>query len=791
MKKVILVSILTIITKLTFGQISFGTETVIDDAVPMNYISYAFDLNNDDFQDALSCSFTDGVVKWYANDGFGNFGDGEIISNQVENPAYCYAADFDNDGWLDIAIVGGSKLAWVRNLGNGTFDINTQIITSSLQTSYYLTAADFDEDFDTDIVVSESSMNSIYLFQNDGNGNFSQTVISGAYANPMYLEPVDMDDDGDLDILTCSQTSGGVDWFENMGSGVFSTSEFNIATMAGDAPYCVQATDIDFDGDKDVYVAFWNTGIFAYTNEGGSYVEITIDNTIEGSQFLELADLDSDGDQDLLAVARNDDLVLFYENDGFGGFSTQNTIATISTPSMIYPADIDTDGDPDVLVASENGEKLVWYENTTALMPFIYQDPYTTNTCNGSQTYLSLKAENTTSYQWFVSTDFGTNYDIIYDNEIYQGATTDSLIIYATTDMDSYIYICEVCNGVDNCITSYDAYLFVGDVSIAEAGQDTIFICEQSSLNIAGNPPQGADESGYWYSLNEELSFADEFSPSTQINNLPQGETIVFWLIENSTCYSVDSITIKNNNMELAYTEAEDFACENGEYQLYGNDPINGEAYWSFSQNDFMVDDIYDPMTSIWELPQGEITCTWTIENGACISQSNLLLKVQQAPELNLADSIEIYQGETITIDAGSFSGATYYWLPNGETTQQILVSDAGLYSVEMYWNGCKSDDSTVVVVKNEDVKKNIPNTFTPNGDGANDTWKMPESITQNAEITIVNKAGSTVANYTTKQNPQGWDGTFNNKPMPTDVYWYIINFDDGTTQTGTLVIKR
>ena len=71
----------------------------------------------------------------------------------------------------------------------------------------------------------------------------------------------------------------------------------------------------------------------------------------------------------------------------------------------------------------------------------------------------------------------------------------------------------------------------------------------------------------------------------------------------------------------------------------------------------------------------------------------------------------------------------------------------------------------------------NIPNTFTPNGDGMNDYW-LPVSPEVNAEITIIDKNGTIVTKFNTQDKPEGWDGNYDNgKPAPNDSYWAIIRF--------------
>ena len=89
----------------------------------------------------------------------------------------------------------------------------------------------------------------------------------------------------------------------------------------------------------------------------------------------------------------------------------------------------------------------------------------------------------------------------------------------------------------------------------------------------------------------------------------------------------------------------------------------------------------------------------------------------------------------------------------------------------------------------------NIPNIITPNGDGKNDKWiisslqKFP-----NTTIIIIDSKGGEILRK--KVNLNGnvnfeWDGRYNNKQLPSGVYWYILLFENGEEKKGFLAIKN
>ena len=76
------------------------------------------------------------------------------------------------------------------------------------------------------------------------------------------------------------------------------------------------------------------------------------------------ADLDGDGDLDVLSASEDDDKIAWYENDGSGNFGDQQVITTSAAGAeSVYAADLDGDGDLDVLSASYRDNKIAWYEN--------------------------------------------------------------------------------------------------------------------------------------------------------------------------------------------------------------------------------------------------------------------------------------------------------------------------------------------------------------------------------------------------------------------------------------------
>jgi len=151
-----------------------------------------------------------------------------------------------------------------------------------------------------------------------------------------------------------------------------------------------------------------------------------------------------------------------------------------------------------------------------------------------------------------------------------------------------------------------------------------------------------------------------------------------------------------------------------------------------------------------------------------------------------------VYLGKDTTICPGGdpivlndntnagIAGMSWLW-NNGETSSQIRVTTPGTYYVKVTIDGCASTD-TIVVAK--DCYMDLPNVFTPNGDGLNDYF-FPRLLLTKGLITfnmqIYNRWGQEVFSSSSLDG-RGWDGRFNDVPQPEGVYVYIIDatFKDG-----------
>jgi formylglycine-generating enzyme required for sulfatase activity len=210
-------------------------------------------------------------------------------------------------------------------------------------------------------------------------------VLSTSATTVRSVFAADLDGDGDNDVLSAAYNADEISWYENTdGSGSFAAPV--VITNLADRATSVSAADLDGDGDQDVmFTSVGGNEVAWMANDGaGSFgPEIAISSGATQPSMIRAADLDGDGDNDLLLGSETGATVAWHENtDGAGTFGASQTIVTGGNVRAVYAADLDGDGDLDVLSGSITDDRFAWYENTDGLGSFGPQQIITTTADN-------------------------------------------------------------------------------------------------------------------------------------------------------------------------------------------------------------------------------------------------------------------------------------------------------------------------------------------------------------------------------------------------------------------------
>ncbi|MEQ8211053.1 MAG: FG-GAP-like repeat-containing protein [Lacipirellulaceae bacterium] len=359
-----------------------GTTASVPLNAPRNLT--AADLDGDGFTDVIATSGTDGDLVWYNNHGTtGNFFQGNPFKKTIDSGltgAYdVTVGDLDADGDLDLLASGRSgsgTIAWYENGGESdpTF---TRHVLEMPPTAEDVAIGDIDNDGDLDVSYVSSNNNrrvwraNLAIHSGITINSQAEVTIDGIFFGAVSVTTADIDGDGDLDVLGAAFAADDITWWENTVGDGSAWAEHTIDGSFNGAA-SVRTADVDGDGDLDVLgAAFAADDITWWENtasDGSAWTEHTIDGSFDGSTSVTTADVDGDGDLDVLGAAVLADDITWWENIASDGSAwTEHTIdGSFDGSTSVTTADVDGDGDLDVLGAAVRANDITWWENRRA-----------------------------------------------------------------------------------------------------------------------------------------------------------------------------------------------------------------------------------------------------------------------------------------------------------------------------------------------------------------------------------------------------------------------------------------
>ena len=300
--------------------------------------------------------------------------------------------DFDQDGLLDILVcdMEADRIGWIRQHPQGVY--KEQWVGLEIKAPARVQAFDIDRDSDLDLLVAamgellptNEKIGSVVILENRGEETFVSHVIVSGIARVTDVRGGDLDGDGDMDLVVgqFGYFEGETRWMENLGSWNFRSHL--LQRLSG--PIHTIPADIDRDGDLDIVSLVsqeWEE-IYVFENDGSGHFQSHLifgsTNDDYGSSGIRLADLDVDGDLDVLFT--NGDAfdyipprprpwhgVQWLENPGDFPFIFHR-IGDFKGASAACAADVDKDNDLDVVAVSAwnlwekvESQSMIWFEN--------------------------------------------------------------------------------------------------------------------------------------------------------------------------------------------------------------------------------------------------------------------------------------------------------------------------------------------------------------------------------------------------------------------------------------------
>ncbi|MED5461572.1 MAG: FG-GAP-like repeat-containing protein, partial [Pseudomonadota bacterium] len=350
--------------------------------------------------DIVSASMNDDTIAWYENDGSANPSwTAADIATSADFATHVYVADMDGDGDLDIVSAShyDDTIAWYENNGAADPTWAAADIATSADGAHDVHVADMDGDGDLDIISASVHDDTIAWYENDGaaNPSWAAADIATSADGAFGVHVADMDGDGDLDIVSASVNDDTIAWYESNAADVNLTTDakagVDYTASSGTLTFAAGETsktftvpvlaDMDAENNETATLTLSGASNASISDATGT-LTITDDDSIvftaadiatsaDGAWDVYVADLDGDGDLDIVAASMNDNTSAWYENDGAANPSwTAADIATSARSALaVFVGDMDGDGDLDIVSASRHDHTIAWYENDGSANP--------------------------------------------------------------------------------------------------------------------------------------------------------------------------------------------------------------------------------------------------------------------------------------------------------------------------------------------------------------------------------------------------------------------------------------
>ena len=181
---------------------------------------------------------------------------------------------------------------------------------------------------------------------------------------------------------------------------------------------------------------------------------------------------------------------------------------------------------------------------------------------------------------------------------------------------------------------------------------------------------------------------------------------------------------------------------------------------------------------------------------GCRIASNYVVINVHAKPVVNAGEDRVMFFGENVKILATvTGEDPVYYWDPPDHLSDINILDPIASPSLEKKYTlyatssfGCKNEDEMTIKVV---AGIFVPTGFTPNGDGKNDSWRIPFLDPKlRATVRVYNRYGQLV--YEVESKTVDWDGSFNGRLQATGTFVYHISFKNGRKDMkGTFTLIR
>lgn len=696
------------------------------------------DFDNDGDLDLINCGLDINLTPQtilYKNDGNNNFSE---VTNSITD--LCIAsiawADYNNDGYIDLAINGYSDFAYnnpvskiyKNNNGSVFTDINANITNLG---NGSISWSDIDNDGDYDLIVTGNTYGLSFdgitkVYENNGGDNFEERNISLIQVGKSSTHWGDYDNDNDFDLLISGfeNNSPRTKIYKNEGDFNFSDIGGNLVEIGdGDAKWF----DFDNDGDLDFVLSGLldnnqDTAITKiYENINGDYSELSQNLIGIGRGTIDVGDFDNDGDLDILQTGMRifdpwNYLSSFKicQNNSDGTFNQFEIIGDgISSGTAIW-GDYDNDNDLDIYLSGNRGQNsriAQIFKNETSVINTPPSIP------NGLVTAIN---NDTVLFSWNRANDNETPQDILNYSLVIGEDSTSCNIVSPMANIDSgYRRIVgrgNACQDTSWSLSNFGFGNYFWSVQTMDAGwvgsdfasfssfvyapssdfllEDTACINQIIVISYIGN---GNDTANYFWDFNNANIISGSGQGPYQVQWIEVGsKNVSLHVIENgaSSDTTIQTIFIKGSPEVPNTPTGPDVLCEDGLNTNYYTNQVAGATSYNWellpaeAGNTLGSDTICTIEWSDNFIGQCTLTVRSVNECGISPYSGELVINIESKPVFDIVsypnDTAVIF--DTISL-IGDIDNVAYYW-STGDTTQTInIINNSGPSGgEELYW---------------------------------------------------------------------------------------------------------
>lgn len=701
--------------------------------------------------------------------------DGDSIDDQLDS-------DCDNDGISDL--IESQDNNFILN----TTDANHNGLYDVFESN--LTLVDTDNDGIPDYLDLDSDNDGIYDSVETGSNN-TDTDSDG------IKNFRDLDSDGDLcaDVIEAGFTSTNgnqilgtlfppivdnnglvtsrTDGYSFPNANYITAAPITISNQPTISPTCLyQNTSVSVTSNADYFQ--WQ-----FSSDGINWNDLNNNITYSGvtSAVLNLNAVNT--------TMNNYKYRVFINKNGnsCGLYSDETTLSILDLPIVnditIKQCDDDLDAKTFFNLTVKNNEISTDYENETF--------DYFTSAVAANSNDTSKKITNPLNYEAVNGSVVWTR--VVNTNGCFSVARID-LIVSATQIPSSFKLFFENCDDyIDSANDDYDG---ITEFDFSSSNDEILALLPFPKTNYSIK---------YYETEDDAFAETNEITNTTNHRNTTSPTLQYIWVrvdndIDNS-CFGISPIiTLQVNpkpNIDVNTNQIADiFVCDNLptyyatlDAGILDGSPTSNYTY-IWSKDNQILSNQTNPTLDV---NTSGLYSVEVISSKGCSRTRTINVTISEIATISNIEITELSQNNSILVSVKGI-GNYEYSLDDSESYYQdsnlFENVPAGIHQIYVRdKNGCGIANKTVAIL-------GIPKFFTPNNDGYNDFWNIQginAEFNSKTVIHIFDRYGKLIKDI----NPQslGWDGTFNNKQLPADDYWFTVKLENNEEIKGHFSLKR